>query len=159
MVDGNLRHGLWFRQPQVDCDASPPLSVGLPRAPVGYASTGGAEMKFDRLATDVSFGLTGDMDTFAFEVISPEHAVAPTYGAIACGGPLGHPLEPPLNCAAVAGSLNHLNRRESKRISRSQIMGSFLANGRRNRDCSPVRRRLPHTRNAAHRHEWTHALR
>src|SRR5258708_7324292 len=107
MIDGNLRHGLRFRQPQVDCEASAPLSVGLLRTPVSYASTGGAEMKFDRFAANLCLALTRDIDTFAFIVISPEHTVAPTYRAIACRRPFGHPLESPLNCAAVAGTLDH----------------------------------------------------
>jgi len=65
-------------------------------------------MKTDRLAPYVGLGRTRNSDSFAFEVVCPEHTVAATYGAIAGGGSLGHPVKPPLNCTAVAGTLDHI---------------------------------------------------
>ncbi len=68
-------------------------------------------MKPDRLATDVGLGRTPDIDAFAFKVIGPQRAVAATYGAIARRGRLGYPVEPPLNCTAMAGTFDHFSHR------------------------------------------------
>lgn len=110
-VNRNLCDSLRFGQPQVDCDATPALFVSFQRSPICDAATCGAEMEADELATNIGLRRTRDMDAFAFEVISPQHAVAATDGAIAHRGRLGHPLEPPLNCAAVAGTLDHFSHR------------------------------------------------
>jgi hypothetical protein len=44
-VNRDLRHGLWFREPQVDRDATSSVFIGIQRSPEGHAATRGAEMK------------------------------------------------------------------------------------------------------------------
>ncbi len=66
----------------------------------------------------VGLGWAGDTDALAFKTIRPKHAVAGTYGAIARLGELGHPFKAPLNCTAVAGTLNHFHHLPSILIRR-----------------------------------------
>lgn len=107
MGDGYRRHGLRFGQSQVDCDTAAPLFIKIQRSPICHAATCGAEMEPNRLAPNVDLGWARDIYALAFKVIGPQHTVAATYGAITCGGRLGHSLESVLDCTAVAGTLDH----------------------------------------------------
>src|SRR6266481_5055705 len=64
-------------------------------------------MKHDPLSPCVGLGRTRDIDAPALKFIGPQRAVAATRGAIARRGRLGHPFEAPLNCTAVARTLDH----------------------------------------------------
>jgi hypothetical protein len=106
VINGNLRHSLRFREAQVDGDATPTLRAKFQFSPIRHAATCGAEMKSSP-SRYVGLGWAEDTDALAFKAVCPKHAVAATYGAIARLGRLSDPFEAPLNCTAVAGTLNH----------------------------------------------------
>ena len=78
-----------------------PSLFGSNAAPVGDTAALGAEMKPKRVSADVGLGCARDVDSFALVVICPEHAIAATCRAVACGRRLGHPVELPLNRSAM----------------------------------------------------------
>src|SRR5262245_8318717 len=113
MVDGQPRYCLRFRQPHIHGDATAPFLVRLQRAPIGDTAAIGTEMEFERLAADVGFGRTGDLDALILVVVGPQHAIAPTHGAIARRDRVRHAFVPPLHCAAVAGAFEHFSLRHT----------------------------------------------
>lgn len=102
-----MGNGLRLGQAQVDGDAALAFRVKRPGAPEGDAAAVGAEVEFDGLAADVGLAGSGDMNTLAFVVIGPEHAVAAADGAVAGGGGFGEVAELPVEGAAVAGAGDH----------------------------------------------------
>jgi len=64
-------------------------------------------MKHDPLSPCVGLGRTRDIDAPALKFISPQRAVASTRSAITRRGRLSHLFEAPLNCTAVARTLDH----------------------------------------------------
>jgi hypothetical protein len=108
MVNGNLCHILRVGQPQVDPHGTPPAFAGFQASPVRNAATCRAEMKHDPPSPCVGLGRTRDLDApAALKFIGPQRAVTATRGAIARRGRLGQPFEAPVNCTAVARTLDH----------------------------------------------------
>src|SRR5512134_2507151 len=107
MVDGNMRHGSGFGQAQVHGDAAATFLVRFLPSPKRDAATPRAEVEFDRLASNVGLGRSGDIDSLAFVVIGPQRSIAVTDAAVTGRGGLGHSAEPPADCAAMTGSLDH----------------------------------------------------
>jgi hypothetical protein len=50
----------------------------------------------------------GNTYVFIFEAIRPQRTVATTYCAVAGRCLIGKPIETPADCAAMAGTLNHM---------------------------------------------------
>lgn len=94
MVNRKFGNRIRFSQPQIDRDPTSPVLRGQ-CSPVGDAAAGAAKVELDGRAANVGLRWSRDVNAFAFKVISPQHAVTPTYGAIArrCG--FGHAFELP----------------------------------------------------------------
>src|SRR5262245_23791068 len=95
MVDRKMRDGFRLGEPNIDCDATPAVFVCFNAPPIRYATADGAKVKLDRFPPHVVLGTARDVDSFAFEVVNPQHAVPTTDGAIARRGRLRHTFEAP----------------------------------------------------------------
>ncbi len=109
MVDGKMRYERRFRQSKVHRNTAPAFFVTFPRSPIGHATALGAKMKSDSFATYINLGRPRNRYPLAFEIVSPQSAVAAANGTIACRRRLGYFAEAPLNGAAVAGTLDHVS--------------------------------------------------
>ena len=76
-------------------------------------------MELERLTSDVGLSWTRDVDSFDLKVIGPENTVAATYRAITRRDRLERAIETPFNCAAVAGTVDHLSTRFDYSCARS----------------------------------------
>ena len=69
MVDRNLRHSLWFCEPQVDRDATSSVFPRVQRSPKCHTATRGAEIKTERSAPYVGLRRTRNSDDAGIQVL------------------------------------------------------------------------------------------
>jgi hypothetical protein len=107
MIDRHMFDGLRFRQSQIHRNSATPLLAARYRPPKNDTTTGRAKVELDGLTPHIKLRGTLNMDSLAFIVIGPQRTVAPTHRTVTCRRPFWHPLELPMDRAAVTGAWNH----------------------------------------------------